>query len=128
MPDHMSRYVADARKMGSKTVDALLKEREELVDKIRSLQQRGAGKRLSKERKSAESGEMNDAQNELLEAVQDWQKRYKRRFPTWTEILDIFKGLGYRKCNCGESIGEEYEISSSDSGDTSDQVRSGCSD
>jgi len=58
---------------------------------------RGAGKRRSESRRAAEEGEMNTEQFEFLQAVQEYKKVNKRQFPTWTEVLDVVKALGYRK-------------------------------
>ena len=58
---------------------------------------RGPGHRRSPERRAAEEGEMTDEQFEFLQAVRDYQQVNKRPFPTWTEVLDVVKALGYRK-------------------------------
>jgi hypothetical protein len=58
---------------------------------------RGPGRRLSDERKSAEEGEMNELQFEFVMAVELYKKLNKRLYPTWTEILEVMRQLGYRK-------------------------------
>jgi len=58
---------------------------------------RGPGKRRSDERKSAEEGNMSDEQFDFLMAIQEYKKENARPFPTWTEVLEIIKALGYRK-------------------------------
>jgi hypothetical protein len=58
---------------------------------------RGPGRRRSEERRSAEEGEMTDEQFAFLMAVDEYKKVNNRPFPTWTEVLDIIKALGYRK-------------------------------
>lgn len=58
---------------------------------------RGPGRRLSDERKTAEEGEMNELQFEFVMAVELYKKLNKRLYPTWTEILEVMRQLGYRK-------------------------------
>jgi hypothetical protein len=58
---------------------------------------RGPGRRLSDERKVAEEGEMNELQFEFVMAVELYKKLNKRLYPTWTEILEVLRQLGYRK-------------------------------
>jgi len=58
---------------------------------------RGPGRRRSDERRAAEEGEMTDEQFEFIMAVNEYKKLNKRPFPTWTEVLDVIKALGYRK-------------------------------
>jgi len=58
---------------------------------------RGPGKRLADDRKSAEEGQMSDEQFEFLMAIDEYKRKNTRPFPTWTEVLDVMKALGYRK-------------------------------
>ncbi|MGA2231780.1 MAG: hypothetical protein ABSH22_12850 [Tepidisphaeraceae bacterium] len=58
---------------------------------------RGPGRRLSDERRCAEEGEMNAEQFEFVMAIETYKKVNKRMYPTWTEVLEIFRQLGYRK-------------------------------
>lgn len=58
---------------------------------------RGPGRRLTDERKSAEEGQMSDEQFEFLMAIDEYKRKNSRPFPTWTEVLDVIKALGYRK-------------------------------
>lgn len=34
---------------------------------------------------------------ELITAVDEYKRKFQRPFPSWSEILDIVKGLGYSK-------------------------------
>jgi hypothetical protein len=58
---------------------------------------RGPGRRRPDERRAAEEGEMNDEQFELIKAIDAYKRANNRPFPTFTEILEIMKALGYRK-------------------------------
>ena len=40
---------------------------------------------------------MTDEQFEFLMAIDEYKKRNARSFPTWTEVLEVIKALGYRK-------------------------------
>lgn len=52
---------------------------------------------MTEERKSAEEGHMSDEQFEFLMAIDDYKRTNSRPFPTWTEVLEVIKALGYRK-------------------------------
>ena len=58
---------------------------------------RGPGHRRSEERRAAEEGEMTDEQFDFLMAIDQYKRANQRPFPTWTEVLEIIKALGYRK-------------------------------
>lgn len=34
---------------------------------------------------------------EFLKAMERYQRRMRRRYPTWREVLAVLRGLGYRK-------------------------------
>lgn len=58
---------------------------------------RGPGRRRSDSRRSAEEGEMDDEQFSFVMAIDEYKRVNKRPFPSYTEILEIAKALGYRK-------------------------------
>jgi len=72
--------------------------RQSVVDRRLGLdRRRGPGRRLTNDRKSAEEGQMSDEQFEFLMAIEEYKKKNTRPFPTWTEVLEVIKALGYRK-------------------------------
>ena len=72
--------------------------RESVVDRRLGLdRKRGPGKRLTDDRKSAEEGQMSQEQFEFLMAIDEYKHKNTRPFPTWTEVLEVIKALGYRK-------------------------------
>jgi len=72
--------------------------RQSVVDRRLGLdRQRGPGRRRSDERKSAEEGQMSDEQFEFIMAIDEYKRANSRPFPTWTEVLDVIKALGYRR-------------------------------
>ena len=40
---------------------------------------------------------MTDEQFEFLMAIEEYKKSNARPFPSWTEVLELIKALGYRK-------------------------------
>jgi hypothetical protein len=85
-------------------------DRRNVVDRRLGLdRRRGPGKRRCDDRKTAEEGEMSDEQFEFLMAIEEYKKKNARLFPTWTEVLEVIKALGYRK------VAEPGSLSSSSS-------------
>jgi len=81
--------------------------RDSVVDRRLGLdRRRGPGRRLSDDRKSAEEGQMSDEQFEFLMAIDEYKRKNTRPFPTWTEVLDVIKALGYRKVAEPQSLDE----------------------
>jgi hypothetical protein len=63
---------------------------------------RGRGRRLSDFTKSAEEGEMTKEQFLFLMAIDQFKKSNATAFPTWTDVLEIVRLLGYRKTMASE--------------------------
>ena len=79
--------------------------RQSVVDRRLGLDRnRGPGRRRSDERKSAEEGQMSDEQFEFLMAIDEYKKQNTWPFPTWTEVLEVIKALGYRKVTEPQSL------------------------
>jgi len=38
-----------------------------------------------------------EAEQELMQAMQDYKQRSGRMFPTWSEVLEVLQSLGYQK-------------------------------
>ncbi len=73
-------------------------DRRSVVDRRSGLdRRRGPGRRRSEDRRSAEEGEMTEDQFEFLMAINEYKRVNRRPFPSWTEVLDVMKALGYRK-------------------------------
>lgn len=58
---------------------------------------RGPGRRLSDFTKSAEEGEMNKEQFLFLMAIDAFKAANHKTFPSWTDVLEVIRLLGYRK-------------------------------
>ena len=63
---------------------------------------RGPGRRLTDFVKSAEEGEMNKEQFLFLMAIDAFKRVNHKTFPTWTDVLEIIRKLGYRKTMSSE--------------------------
>lgn len=86
-------------------VERKAESRRSVVDRRLGLERRrGPGRRRSDDRRSAEEGEMTDEQFEFVKAISEYKDINKRSFPTWTEVLDVIKALGYRKVAEPEDI------------------------
>ncbi len=73
-------------------------KRRSVVDRRTGLdRRRGPGRRRSEERRSAEEGEMTEEQFDFLMAINEYKRINRRPFPSWSEVLDVMKALGYRK-------------------------------
>ena len=58
---------------------------------------RGPGRRRSDFMKSAEEGEMSNEQFLFIKAIDAYKRVNNRPYPTWTEVLEVIRKLGYRK-------------------------------
>ncbi|NQU75595.1 MAG: hypothetical protein HQ546_04670 [Planctomycetes bacterium] len=58
---------------------------------------RGPGRRRSDSRRMAEEGEMTEDQFEFVLTIEKYKQLNNRPFPSWTEVLDVIRALGYRK-------------------------------
>ena len=58
---------------------------------------RGPGRRLTDFVKTAEEGEMNREQILFLLAIDAFKRVNRKTFPSWTDVLEIIRKLGYRK-------------------------------
>lgn len=63
---------------------------------------RGPGRRRSDYVRSAEEGEMTPEQYLFVRAIDVFKRVNNRSFPTWTEVLEVMRRLGYRKTMSSE--------------------------
>lgn len=67
---------------------------------------RGPGRRLSDFTRSAEEGQLTKEQFLFLMAIEQFKKANAKTFPTWTDVLEVVRLLGYRKtCSSELTIG-----------------------
>lgn len=58
---------------------------------------RGPGRRRTDFTRSAEEGEMTPEQFLFLKAIDEFKRANGKTFPSWTDILEVIRLLGYRK-------------------------------
>ncbi|HLP83506.1 MAG TPA: hypothetical protein VK157_04085 [Phycisphaerales bacterium] len=58
---------------------------------------RGPGRRLSDFSRSAEEGNLTKEQFLFVMAIEAFKKANGKTFPTWTDVLEVMRLLGYRK-------------------------------
>ena len=63
---------------------------------------RGPGRRRTDFLRAAEEGEMNQEQFMFLVAINAFKEANGRTFPTWTDVLEVVRKLGYRKTLASE--------------------------
>ena len=63
---------------------------------------RGPGRRLTDFVKSAEEGEMSREQYTFLLAIDVFKRVNHKTFPSWTDVLEVVRKLGYRKTMSSE--------------------------
>jgi len=63
---------------------------------------RGPGRRLTDFVKSAEEGEMSREQYTFLLAIDTFKRVNHKTFPSWTDVLEVVRKLGYRKTMASE--------------------------
>jgi len=89
--------------------------RHSVVDRRLGLdRRRGPGRRRSDDRKAAEEGQMSDEQFDFLMAIDEYKRANARPFPTWTEVLEVIKALGYRKVADPQPLAESRDRSEKD--------------
>lgn len=94
----MTKEKKDTTGVGTEDRRGFIERRKDVVDRRLGLdRRRGAGHRRTEERRVAEEGEMTDEQFEFLMAIDQYKRANQRPFPTWTEVLEIIKAIGYRK-------------------------------
>ncbi len=64
---------------------------------------RGPGRRLTDFTKSAEEGEHTTEQFLFVQAIEAFKRSNGKTFPTWTDVLEVVRLLGYRK-TCASAV------------------------
>ncbi len=58
---------------------------------------RGPGRRLSDFTKAAEEGELTSEQFLFVMAIEDFKRANNKQYPSWTDVIEVVRLLGYRK-------------------------------
>ena len=72
-------------------------DRRDGEDETNLERRRGPGRRLTDWVRTAEEGEMTQEQFMFLLAINAFKEANGRTFPTWTDVLEVVRKLGYRK-------------------------------
>ncbi len=71
---------------------------------------RGPGRRRTDFMRAAEEGEMTQEQFVFVMAIEAFKRVNDKTFPTWTDVLEIVRKLGYRKTMASEvNLGSRVE-------------------
>ncbi len=71
---------------------------------------RGPGRRRTDFMRAAEEGEMTQEQFMFVMAIDSFKRVNGLTFPTWTEVLEVIRKLGYRKTMASElNLGSRVE-------------------
>jgi hypothetical protein len=87
------RFGAD-RRNAPKSDDA---DDDDLNAGTRLERRRGPGRRRTDFTRAAEEGEMTKEQFNFLMAIDAFKQVNGKTFPTWTDVLEIIRRMGYRK-------------------------------
>lgn len=63
---------------------------------------RGPGRRLSDFTRAAEEGELTQEQFLFIMAIEEFKRANDKQFPTWSDVLEVVRLLGYRKTMASE--------------------------
>lgn len=78
-------------------------DRRQIGDADTNLERRrGPGRRRTDFMRSAEEGEMTQEQFNFVMAIETFKKVNGKTFPTWTDVLEVIRKLGYRKTMVSE--------------------------
>lgn len=74
-----------------------------VVGNVTNLERRrGPGRRRTDFMRQAEEGEMTQEQFLFLMAIDAFKQVNGKTFPTWTDVLEVIRKLGYRKTMASE--------------------------
>lgn len=65
---------------------------------------RGPGRRLSEFSRAAEEGELTDEQFLFVKAIDAFKLSNNKTYPSWTDVLEVVRLLGYRKTVASELV------------------------
>lgn len=79
---------------------------------------RGPGRRRSDFVKAADEGEMNSEQFLFVKAIDAYKRVNDKPYPSWTEVLEVIRKLGYRK-TCASQLNLDGAEDWTEASDTS---------
>jgi hypothetical protein len=96
--DKSDQPVPERRRSVVDRRSGLERRRSEDVPELTGLERnRGPGRRRTDFSKAAEEGQMTDEQFLFVMAIETFKRANRKTFPTWTDVLEVIRKLGYRK-------------------------------
>ncbi len=112
--------VTEKRTNDSSTIDVVMSDRRaddrrkpSVTDRRKkqipvAVDRRGTDRRVGERRRQIDpttcEREYNNEEIEFMKAIEDYKREFRRPFPTWSEVLEVMKALGYRR------VADETEI------------------
>ncbi len=90
----VERRAEERRELQDRRTDELVKSLE--VDERRTTGRRKIERRRQIDPTTCER-DYSDDEIEFMTAMDDYKRRSARQFPTWSEVLEVIRSLGYRK-------------------------------
>ncbi len=88
---------------------------------------RGPGRRRTDFLRAAEEGEMTAEQMLFVQAIDAFKRVNGKTFPTWTDVLEVVRKLGYRKTMTSElNLGANCEDWTEPADEESGVYRTSC--
>lgn len=94
MVDQASEPIVERRKEQRVRRNTVLDRR---ADDTGLERRRGPGRRRNDFVRSAEEGEMSHEQFLFVKAIDAYKRVNDKPYPSWTEVLEVIRKLGYRK-------------------------------
>ncbi|MGB0716148.1 MAG: hypothetical protein ACPGXK_09735 [Phycisphaerae bacterium] len=92
------RAGTDRRSGAEATVERRSGDRRAAIDRRSGMdRRRGPGRRRAEVRRAAEEGEITGELWEFVNAIDEYKRVNDRPFPSWSEVFEIIRYLGYRK-------------------------------
>jgi hypothetical protein len=107
----MAKTRAPEKRQATKASEVALSDRRDL-DRRKSnerrkrqipvaLDRRKSDRRVGERRRQIDpttcEREYNNEEIEFLKAMEDYKRDFRRPFPTWSEVLEVLKAMGYRR-------------------------------
>jgi hypothetical protein len=96
----LDKVVNDRRADGKKTDRRKPNDRRKKEIPV-AVDRRKGGRRSLERRRQVDpttcEREYNEEEIEFMQAIEQYKKSFLRPFPTWSEVLEVVKSLGYRK-------------------------------
>ncbi|MBX3437981.1 MAG: hypothetical protein KF861_10855 [Planctomycetaceae bacterium] len=94
----VSELIVDRRRAGRRQA---VERRSDELEGIAGEERRSSSRRQVERRRQIDpttcERDYQPAEVEFMKAMDDYKRRSGRQFPTWSEVLEVLRDLGYRK-------------------------------